>query len=114
MYLDFWASWCGPCRLSFPWVNRVHDQWQGRGLRIVAVTVDRRREDALAFLKSNPARFEVAFDAQGGLARQLDIKTMPTSLLVAPDGTILHRHEGFTPTLGEKAALAIKEALEAA
>lgn len=111
LYLDFWASWCGPCRLSFPWMNRIHDQWQGRGLRIVAVTVDRRREDALTFLKSNPARFEIAFDAQGGLARQLDIKTMPTSLLVAPDGRIVHRHEGFTASLGDQAAQLIQSTL---
>lgn len=111
LYLDFWASWCGPCRLSFPWMNSMHDQWQGRGLRIVAVTVDRRREDALSFLKANPARFEVAFDTQGGLARQLDIKTMPTSLLVAPDGRIVHRHEGFTASLGTKAVQVIQAAL---
>lgn len=112
LYLDFWASWCGPCRLSFPWMNRMHEQWQGQGLRIVAVSVDRRREDALGFLKANPARFQVGFDAQGSLARALDIKTMPTSLLVAPDGRILHRHEGFTASLGEKAAQAIKEAMQ--
>lgn len=114
LYLDFWASWCGPCRLSFPWMNRMHEQWQGQGLRIVAVTVDRRREDALAFLKANPARFQIAFDTQGSLARNLDIKTMPTSLLVAPDGRIVHRHEGFTASLGDKAAQAIKDALGAA
>lgn len=95
-------------------MNQMHERWHGRGLRIVAATVDRRREDALVFLKANPARFPIAFDAQGALARHLNVKTMPTSLLVAPDGTILHRHEGFTPSLGEKAALVIKEALEAA
>jgi hypothetical protein len=92
-------------------MNRMHEQWQARGLRILAVTVDRRREDALSFLKSNPARFEVGFDSQGTLARELNIKTMPTSLLVGPDGRILHRHEGFTAGLGEKAAQVIQATL---
>jgi len=111
LYLDFWASWCGPCRLSFPWMNRLHDQWSAKGLRIVAVTVDRKREDALGFLKANPAKFEIAFDPQAALARTLDVKTMPTSLLVAPDGHIVHRHEGFTASLGDKAARSVQEAL---
>lgn len=113
LYLDFWASWCGPCRLSFPWMNRQHDQWQAQGLRIVAVTVDRRREDALSFLRAHPARFEIAFDPQGELARRLDVRTMPTSFLVAPDGRIVHRHEGFTASLGDKAAHSIRQALGA-
>jgi thiol-disulfide isomerase/thioredoxin len=111
LYLDFWASWCGPCRLSFPWMNRLHDQWSTKGLRIVAVTVDRKREDALGFLRANPAKFEIAFDPQAALARTLDVKTMPTSLLVAPDGRIVHRHEGFTASLGDKAARSVQEAL---
>ena len=112
LYLDFWASWCGPCRLSFPWMNSLHDQWSAKGLRIVAVTVDRRREDAMGFLKAHPARFEVAFDPGAALARQLQVQTMPTSLLVAPDGTIVHRHEGFTASLGDKAATSVREALQ--
>ncbi len=111
LYLDFWASWCGPCRLSFPWMNRLHDQWSTKGLRIVAVTVDRKREDALGFLRAKPAQFEIAFDPQAALARTLDVKTMPTSLLVAPDGRIVHRHEGFTASLGDKAARSVQEAL---
>jgi thiol-disulfide isomerase/thioredoxin len=111
LYLDFWASWCGPCRLSFPWMNRMHEQWSAKGLRIVAVTVDRKKEDALSFLRANPAKFEIALDPQAALARSLDVKTMPTSLLVAPDGRIVHRHEGFTASLGDKAAQSIKEAL---
>ena len=111
LYLDFWASWCGPCRLSFPWMNGVHERWGSRGLRVVAVNVDRRREDALQFLRANPARFEVAFDAEGDLARRLAVKTMPTSLLVAPDGRILHRHEGFTASLGQQAEETIRSTL---
>lgn len=111
LYLDFWASWCGPCRLSFPWMNRMHDQWSSKGLRIVGVSVDRKREDALGFLRANPARFEIGFDPEASLARTLDIKTMPTSLLVAPDGRIVYRHEGFTASMADRAAKSIQDAL---
>lgn len=65
----------------------------------------------MAFLKAQPARFEVAFDPDGRLARPLAIRTMPTSLLVAPDGRIAHRHEGFTPASGAQAEETIRAAL---
>lgn len=111
LYLDFWASWCGPCKLSFPWMNTVHDQWSSKGLRIVAVSLDRRREDAVAFLRAHPARFEVAFDAAGELARSLKVKTMPTSILVAPDGVIHHRHEGFTNSIAAQTEASLRQIL---
>lgn len=111
LYLDFWASWCAPCRLSFPWMNSLQEQWSREALRVVAVSVDRRRDEALAFLRSHPARFEVALDPQAALARGVDVRTMPTSLLVAPDGRIVQRHEGFTPRLAQEAARSIGAAL---
>jgi cytochrome c biogenesis protein CcmG, thiol:disulfide interchange protein DsbE len=94
-YVDFWASWCAPCRLSFPWMNQMHEQWSAAGLRIVAINLDRREADALRFLAQNPARFEIAFDPAAESARALDIQAMPTSLLLGRDGTILSTHRGF-------------------
>jgi cytochrome c biogenesis protein CcmG, thiol:disulfide interchange protein DsbE len=96
-HVDFWASWCTPCRLSFPWMNQVHERWAAGGLRIVAINVDRRRADALRFLAQVPARFEIAFDPAGDVARRLDIQAMPSSLLVGRDGAILSTHRGFRP-----------------
>lgn len=96
-YIDFWASWCAPCRLSFPWMNRMHTRWAGAGLRIVAVNLDRREADAQRFLQAVPAQFELAMDPQGQLARQLDVQAMPTAFLVGPDRRLLLRHRGFSP-----------------
>ena len=93
--LDFWASWCAPCRHSFPWMNEMQSRHEAAGLRIVAVNVDRQRADAEAFLRQLPARFAVAFDERGEVPRRYAIKGMPTSVLVGADGRVLRQHVGF-------------------
>ena len=90
-----WASGCAPCKLSFPWMNEMHERLSGAGLRIVAVNLDRREADAQRFLQQIPARFAVAMDPAADTARLLDIPTMPTSMLVAPDRRVLFTHRGF-------------------
>ena len=67
VYVDFWASWCAPCRRSFPWMNEMQQRYADRGLTIVAINVDRRRADADQFLQINTARFAVVYD--GGARR---------------------------------------------
>jgi len=79
VYVDFWASWCSPCKQSFPWMNDMQAKYGARGLQIVGVTVDRKREDAEKFLASTPARFMVAFDTNGKVAETYKPKGMPTS-----------------------------------
>jgi thiol-disulfide isomerase/thioredoxin len=103
VYLDFWASWCGPCKQSFPWMNEVQARYGARGLEIVAVNLDTRSEDARSFLAALPPQFRVAFDAQGMTPRQYGIRGMPTSLLLGPDGKVLLVHSGFRPD--DKAAV---------
>jgi thiol-disulfide isomerase/thioredoxin len=95
VYLDFWASWCGPCRQSFPWMNQMQARYGGKGLRIVGINVDQKTDDAMTFLKGNPAAFDVAFDQGGKTPRNYAIKGMPTSVLIGPDGKILMVHSGF-------------------
>lgn len=94
-YIDFWASWCAPCKLSFPWMNEMHERLSGAGLRIVAINLDRREADAQRFLQRTPARFAVAMDPSADTARLLAIPTMPTSMLVTPDRRVLFTHRGF-------------------
>lgn len=106
VYIDFWASWCGPCRLSFAFMNDMQQKYAARGLKIVAINVDTKRPDADQFLARHPASFGLAFDAKGEAARRLGIKAMPTSLLVAPDGTVKFVHAGFRPE--ERAELEAK------
>jgi thiol-disulfide isomerase/thioredoxin len=95
VYLDFWASWCLPCRQSFPWMNELQARHAARGLRVVAINVDRERAAAEAFLRDQPARFTVLFDPAGETARSHRVPGMPTSMLIDPQGLLLSRHIGF-------------------
>lgn len=95
VYVDFWASWCGPCRQSFPWMNEMQARYGARGLQVVGVNVDANSADARQFLASVPARFAIGFDPQGATPRSYGIKGMPSSVLIGPDGKVLSEHSGF-------------------
>ena len=112
VYLDFWASWCGPCQQSFPWLAQMHDKYYEQGLRIVAVNLDRNRAAAERFLARLPAPFEVVFDPEGVQAERFGVSGMPHSFLIARDGRLLSNHIGFLT--GEQAPreAAIVAALE--
>jgi cytochrome c biogenesis protein CcmG, thiol:disulfide interchange protein DsbE len=95
VYVDFWASWCAPCRRSFPWMNEMQQRYAERGLTIVAVNVDRRRADADQFLQANAARFAVVFDDRGATPLAYSVRGMPSSYLVDARGTIVDVEQGF-------------------
>lgn len=95
IYVDFWASWCGPCRQSFPWMNEMQAKYGPRGLQIIGVNLDSKREDADKFLAQTPAKFTLAFDSKGDSPRAYSVKGMPTSVLVGADGMVIAQHSGF-------------------
>lgn len=95
VYVDFWASWCGPCRKSFPWMSSLQQRYGGHGLQVVAINVDAKRGDAAAFLAKVPAGFTVAYDQDGATPRAYGIKGMPSSALIGRDGKLLWLHAGF-------------------
>ena len=93
--LDFWASWCGPCRRSFPWLNEMHTKYQQDGLVVIGVNLDARQEDAAEFLEDYPAAFKIHFDTDATLAFQYGIQAMPSSVVIGRDGEIRASHSGF-------------------
>ena len=110
VYLDFWASWCGPCAESFPWLNRMHEKY-GADLVVVGVNVDTDAKAADGFLKKHPARFDIVRDPQGKLPELYAIEGMPSSVLIGPDGRVLHQHSGFRTTQAVEYEAAIRAAL---
>jgi len=95
VYLDFWASWCVPCRQSFPWMNDLQKRYADRGLAIVAVNLDHDRADAQRFLQKLGPAFEIRFDPQGDSAHHFDVHGMPTSVLLDRTGKPRFTHIGF-------------------
>ncbi len=95
IYLDFWASWCGPCRKSFPWMNEMQQRYNKDGLRIVAVNLDQDPQLAKQFLAEYPANFTVAFDPEGVTAQQFKVQGMPSSYLIDRVGKLHSSHLGF-------------------
>ncbi len=93
--VDFWASWCGPCRQSFPWLNKMSAKYESQGLHIIGVNLDAESELAKQFLTEIPAEFEIMFDPEGNYASYYKLKAMPTSLLFDRSGKIASRHNGF-------------------
>jgi len=108
--VDFWASWCDPCRKSFPWLRALHEQYAGKGLTIVAINLDKDHDAAMAFLQKYPAPFVVAFDPAGKTAEAFHVSAMPSTYLVGPTGNILSTHVGFDPKKTDSLEKLIKEA----
>ncbi|MEH6825246.1 MAG: TlpA disulfide reductase family protein [Motiliproteus sp.] len=95
LLVDFWASWCGPCRESFPWMNSMQQQYQTQGLEVVAINLDEEPELARAFLQQVPASFTVLLDTDAQLPAAFGLIGMPTSYLIDREGRIRARHVGF-------------------
>lgn len=95
IYVDFWASWCVPCRKSFPWMNAMHQKYKEQGLHIVAVNVDSDPSLAQAFLKKIPAAFPIVYDPKGALAEAFQLTGMPSSYILNARGEVLSAHKGF-------------------
>ena len=95
IYVDFWASWCIPCKRSFPWMESMHEKYHDKGLQIIAVNLDENPADADRFLQKFPVSFTIIRDPEGKLAQRFDIQGMPTALLFDASGKLVDRHIGF-------------------
>lgn len=95
VYIDFWASWCPPCKKSFPELDGLYKELKVRGFEIIAINADEDRAELEKFLAKNPVSFKIALDPEGSSLGANDVKGMPTGLVVDKKGVIRHIHEGF-------------------
>lgn len=103
IYLDFWASWCPPCRESFPWMNELQKKYGTRGLKVIAVNLDKERDSVRNFLAATPSSVSIAYDPEGAIAENYGVMGMPSSYLIDRSGNLHSSHIGFRDK--DKAAL---------
>ncbi len=95
MLVDFWASWCAPCKASFPAMGKIFSDFSSRGVLIAAVSIDEKPAAASAFVKKLAPPFTTLHDREQKLVKQVVVPTMPTSYLLDRTGKVRFVHEGF-------------------
>ncbi|MCD8523926.1 MAG: TlpA family protein disulfide reductase [Saccharospirillaceae bacterium] len=98
VYVDFWASWCGPCRKSLPMLNELRAELKGQGFEVLAINLDEDVKDARAFLKEFPVSYPTLYDGDGKTPTAFGLRGMPTSYLIDRQGRIQSVHQGFKPS----------------
>ena len=111
VYLDFWASWCGPCRKSFPELDQIRQELGPRGFEVFAVNVDEFEVDALKFLAQVPVSYLVVRDGAGSAPQTYGILGMPTGYLIDREGVVRLIHQGFRAKDGERLRVEISKLL---
>ena len=93
--VNFWASWCGPCRQEMPHLNRLHDKYKSAGFVMLGVNIDDSIETAAAAAQKWGVRFPVLFDADKAVSKRWDLGSMPATALIDRDGKVRFLHRGY-------------------
>ena len=109
--LDFWASWCIPCRTSFPYLDKLQSRYAAKGVRVVGLTLEEDGEAVNAFLDQVPVAFAIARDPSGRAGEAFGVVAMPTTFLLDRDGKVAARFEGGDAKAHEKLEAAIETLL---
>jgi peroxiredoxin len=97
--INFWASWCGPCRQEMPALDALHDRYRSLGFTVLGVNVEEDSRKAREVLDDLQVSFPVLFDDRSTVSRLYDIVAMPSTVLVDRDGNIRYLHKGYQPGL---------------
>lgn len=95
--LNFWASWCGPCRQEMPQLDALQQRYSKLGFSVVGVNVDKDSALANKLLKDIPVSFPVLFDDTGAVSANYNVSSMPTTVLIDRDGNMRYLHRGYKP-----------------
>ena len=98
VFVDFWASWCGPCRQSLPLYDKLNAELARRDFTLLAINLDEDDADANAFLKEHPVHYTVLRDPAGDVPKAFGLVGMPTSYLIDKAGVVRAQHSGFNPS----------------
>jgi peroxiredoxin len=107
--LNFWASWCGPCRQEMPMLNTLHERYSKLGFSVIGINVDKDPNLAEKILKDIPVSFPVLLDDTGAVSGTYNVSAMPTTILVDRDGNMRYLHKGYKPGYEQEYETQIKE-----
>jgi peroxiredoxin len=99
--INFWASWCGPCRQEMPVLDELHNKHKALGFTVLGVNVEQDPHQARKLLKDMPVSFPVLFDDSSVVSKQYDVIAMPSTVLVDRNGNMRYLHKGYKPGLEE-------------
>lgn len=95
--INFWASWCGPCRQEMPLLSELHEQYRDLGFTVLGVNVEQDTRKARDLLEETPVSFPVLFDTNSTVSRNYDVAAMPSTVLIDRDGRVRYQHKGYKP-----------------
>lgn len=95
--INFWASWCGPCRQEMPVLDRLHQRYEEAGFAVLGVNVEGKRAPAEKIAKQAKVSFPVLIDAGQRVSKEYDLEAMPSTVVVDRDGTVRYIHRGYKP-----------------
>jgi peroxiredoxin len=95
--INFWASWCGPCRQEMPLLEQIHQRYEPLGFTLLGVNVEENSGDAIAFLEERPVSFPILFDPNNDVSKLYDVIAMPSTVLIDRQGKVRHLHHGYKP-----------------
>ena len=95
--INFWASWCGPCRQEMPILDQLYHSYQAAGFTLLGVNVEPKEGDAQKFLKGTPVSFPILFDPDSKVSKLYEVSGMPSTIIVDRKGTVRYVHHGYKP-----------------
>jgi thiol-disulfide isomerase/thioredoxin len=95
--INFWASWCGPCRQEMPLLNQLHKKYKSRGFTVIGINVEEQTNNARDFISNYPVDFPIALDPQNRVSKLYKVMAMPTTVVVDRNGNMRFLHRGYKP-----------------
>jgi peroxiredoxin len=102
--INFWATWCGPCRQEMPLLEQIHEKYEPLGFTMLGVNVEQDSAAAREWLKNIPVSFPILFDTKSAVSASFGVEAMPSSVLIDREGRVRHVHRGYKP--GDEAVYA--------
>ena len=95
--INFWASWCGPCRQEMPLLEQIHQRYEPLGFTLLGINVEENPEDGKSFLRERPVSFPVLYDPDNGISKLYDVVAMPSTVIIDRQGNVRYLHHGYKP-----------------